>query len=294
MALPGAPFTASALLLAILPEPGRLEAAFAVVRDAWGVRHSGMDAAVLFFLVLLRFVAITQLCPFLGGRLVPGAVKIGLAMVLAWFATPWLSQSVATPLKMSGSGFFLAAFHEIGIGLLIGFGSSLVFFAAAMGGEFLDTVRGTLTANLLVPQLQIQTTLLGDFYFQLFVVLYLLAGGHLFFLSAVMDSLQVFPPMGAMPAAALVNATFLKMAVALFGIMVKVVAPAILVLVMVDVVLGVANRMAPQLDVFFVGLGVKPALGLLVVALSLHALLGAAPEIFREFQAWLDSWMRHV
>jgi len=280
------------LLLAILPEPGRLEAAFAVVRDAWGVRHSGMDAGVLFFLVLLRFVAITQLCPFLGGRLVPGPVKIGLAMVLAWFATPWLSGHLESPLRMTGGGFLLAALHEIAIGALIGFGSSLVFFAAAMGGEFLDTVRGTLTANLLVPQLQVQTTLLGDFYFQLFVVLYLLGGGHLFFLSAVMDSLQIFPPTGEMPAVALVNASFLKMAVALFGIMVKIVAPAILVLLMVDIVLGVANRMAPQLDVFFVGLGIKPALGLLVVALSLHALLGASPEIFREFQAWLASWMK--
>ncbi len=281
------------LLLAILPEPGRLEAAFGVVRDAWGVRHSGMDAAALFFLVLLRFFAITQLCPFLGGRLVPGSVKIGLAMVLAWFATPWLSHHAQTPLAMNGARLWMAALHELGMGALIGFGSSLVFFAASMGGEFLDTVRGTLTANLMVPQLQVQTTLLGDFYFQLFVVLYLLAGGHLFFLSAVFDSLQIFPPTGAFPAGAAVHASFLKMAVGLFGIMVKVVAPALLVLVMVDVVLGVANRMAPQLDVFFIGLGLKPALGLLVVALSLHALLGAAPEVFRDFQIWLASWMRH-
>jgi flagellar biosynthetic protein FliR len=284
---------AAPLLLAILPEPGRLEAAFQAVRDAWGVRHSGMDAAALFFLVLLRFVVIAQLCPFLGGRLVPGTVKIGLAMVLAWFATPWLSEYFDVPLRMNASRFFLAGLHELAMGFLIGFGSSLVFFAAGMGGEFLDTVRGTLTANLLVPQLQVQTTLLGDFYFQLFVVLYLLGGGHLFFLSALMDSLQLFPPTGALPAAASVNASFLQMGLGLFGIMVKVVAPAILVLLMVDVVLGVANRMAPQLDVFFVGLGMKPALGLLVVALSLHALLGAAPEVFREFQAWFASWLRH-
>jgi flagellar biosynthesis protein FliR len=284
---------AAPLFLAILPEPGRLEAAFASVREVWGVRHSAMDAGALFFLVLLRLVAIAQLCPFLGGRLVPGTVKMGFAMVLAWFVTPWLSEYYDVPLRMNASRFFLAGLHELAMGLLIGFGSSLVFFAASMGGEFLDTVRGTLTANLLVPQLQVQTTLLGDFYFQLFVVLYLLGGGHLFFLSAVMDSLQLFPPTGALPAAAAVNASFLQMTVGLFGIMVKVVAPAILVLLMVDVVLGVANRMAPQLDVFFVGLGLKPALGLLVVALSLHALLGAAPEVFREFQTWLASWLRH-
>jgi flagellar biosynthetic protein FliR len=282
-----------ALLLDVLPDPSRLESAFASVRDDWGVRHGAMDTAALFFLILLRWAAITQLCPFLGGRLVPMPVKIGLAMLMAWFSTPWLSHQLPVPLNMGPLRWWFAAVHEIGLGLLIGFGSSLVFLAASMGGEFLDTARGTLTANMLVPQLQIQTTLLGDFYFQLFVVLYLLAGGHIFFLSAVLDSFQLFPPMGAFPAAALVNVSFLKMAVTMFGIMVKVVAPAILVLVMVDVVLGVANRMAPQLDVFFIGLGLKPLVGLIVVALSLHALLGAAPDIFQAFHAWVLSWLGH-
>jgi flagellar biosynthesis protein FliR len=280
-------------LLAILPEPSQVDAAFSTVAAAWGVRHSGMDAAAIFFLALLRWVTIAQLCPFLGGKLVPATVKIGLSMVLAWFVTPSLSAALPVPLRLGQLRFFFAALHEIGIGLLLGFGASLVFLAATMGGEFLDTTRGTLTANVLVPQLQIQTTLLGDFYFQLFVVLYLLAGGHIFFLSAVIDSFQLFPPTGAFPAAALVNASFVKMAVSMFGIMVKVVAPAILVLVMTDVVLGVANRMAPQLDVFFIGLGLKPLVGLVVVALSLHALLGAAPEIFKAFHVWMLSWLGH-
>jgi len=282
-----------ALLLDILPDASRLESAFASVRDEWGVRHGAMDTAALFFLILLRWAAITQLCPFLGGRLVPGPVKIGLAMLMAWFSTPWLSHQLPVPLNMGPLRWWFAAIHEIGLGLLIGFGSSLVFLAASMGGEFLDTARGTLTANILVPQLQIQTSLLGDLYFQLFIVLYLLGGGHIFFLSAVLDSFQLFPPTGAFPAAALVNVSFLKMAVTMFGIMVKVVAPAILVLVMVDVVLGVANRMAPQLDVFFIGLGLKPLVGLIVVILSLHALLGAAPEIFQAFHVWVLSWLGH-
>jgi len=282
------------LLLDIVPDPGRLESAFAVMREQWGVRHGGMDTAALFFLVLLRWVAITQLCPFLGGRLVPMPVKIGLAMLMAWFSTPWLSYQLPVPLHIAPLRWWFAMVHEIGMGLLIGFGSSLVFLGASMGGEFLDTARGTLTANVLVPQLQVQTSLLGDLYFQLFIVLYLLGGGHIFFLSAVLDSFQLFPPLGGFPGALLVNASFVTMAITMFGIMVKVVAPAILVLVMTDVVLAVANRMAPQLDVFFVGLGLKPLVGLIVVALSLHALLGATPEIFRAFHVWLASWMRHV
>jgi len=281
------------VLGAILPEPDRLEAAFAALREPWGVRHGALDAAALLMLALLRWVAVVQLCPFLGGRLVPGTVKMGLAVVMAWFTAPWLSQQLPVPLALAPMSLWLAGLHEIGIGLLIGFGSSLVFLAAAMAGEFLDATRGALAANVLVPQLQIQTSVLGDFYFQLFIVIYLLAGGHLFFLSAVMDSYRLFPPTGGMPELGLVHASFLKMALTMFGIMVKVVAPAIVVLIMVDVVLGVANRMAPQMEVYFMGLGAKPALGLLLVALSLYALATTSREAFQAFHAWLLSWLRH-
>jgi type III secretory pathway component EscT len=277
----------------LLPAPDQLEAFFAPLREPWGVRHAAGDAASLLLLVLLRWVAIVQVSPFLGGRLVPGTVKIGLALVFSWFTVPALSQQLPVPLTMGPLRFSLAAVHEVALGLLIGFGSSLVFFAAGMGGQFLDSARGTLTATVLVPQLQVQSSLLGDLYLQLFVVLYLLAGGHLFFLSAVMDSYRFFPPGGALPAAALLHASFLKMALAMFVLMVKVVAPALVVLLLADLVLGVANRVASQMDVFFLGLALKPAVGLLVVALSFYALAGVSREAFVGFHAWLLSWLRH-
>ena len=277
----------------LLPAPDQLEAFFAPLREPWGVRHGAMDAASLLLLALLRWVAIVQVSPFLGGRLVPGSVKIGLALVFAWFTVPSLSQQLPVPLAMGPLRFWLSALHEVAMGLLLGFGSSLVFFAAGMGGQFLDSARGTLTATVLVPQLQVQSSLLGDLYFQLFVVLYVLAGGHLFFLSAVVDSYRLFPPGGALPAAVLVHASFLKMALAMFVLMVKVVAPALVVLLLADIVLGVANRVASQMDVFFLGLALKPAVGLLVVALSFYALAGVSREAFVGFHAWLLSWLRH-
>jgi type III secretory pathway component EscT len=277
----------------VLPAPDQLEAFFAPLRASWGVRHGAKDSATLLLLALLRWIAIVQICPFLGGRLVPGEVKTGLALVFAWFTTPWLSQQLPVPLGLGPMRFWLAALHEIAMGLLLGFGASLVFFAAGMGGQFLDSARGTLTASILVPQFQIQTSLLGDLYLQLFVVLYVVAGGHIFFISAVMDSYHLFPPTGALPGAALLHASFLKMMLAIFVLMVKVVAPAVVVLLVSDVVLGVANRAASQMDVFFLGLALKPAVAVLVAALSLYSLAGVSREAFQGYHAWLLSWLRH-
>ncbi len=87
------------------------------------------------------------------------------------------------------------------------------------------------------------------------------------------------------------NESFLAMTVTCFGVMLKVAAPAVVVLLFADVVLGLANRVAPQMEVFFLGLGLKPAVGVLVVALSLYALPGPTREAFAGFHAWLLGWL---
>ena len=86
----------------LLPAPDQLEAFFAPLREPWGVRHGAMDAATLLLLALLRWVAIVQVCPFLGGRLVPGTVKIGLALLFGWFTVPAGLQILYHPARLAG------------------------------------------------------------------------------------------------------------------------------------------------------------------------------------------------
>jgi len=47
------------------------------------------------------------------------------------------------------------------------------------------------------------------------------------------------------------------------------------------------------MDVFFLGLALKPTVALLVVALSLYALAGLSREAFVSFHGWLLTWLRH-
>ena len=56
---------------------------WAPFRDWLGLRHGVSDALQLFALGFARWAPVTSLTPFLGGRLVPATVRIGLAFVLA-------------------------------------------------------------------------------------------------------------------------------------------------------------------------------------------------------------------
>lgn len=266
---------------------GGLEAFAGPLLQAVGVRHGPADAVQLLTLSLARWLPLLSLCPFLGGRLVPAPVRMGLGLLLALFVLPRLSTDAPLPLDYSTLVWWTLLLREAFLGVVLGLASGLVFWGADIAGRFIDTARGTTTANALIPQLQVQTSLLGDFYFQLFLVLFLLAGGGRLFLATVFDSYLVIP--ATTPGLSLegIAPSFIAATGRCFVIALKLMAPALVVLMLLDLVLGVANRMAPQLDVFFLSLSLKSAVGALVAGLSLYYLSGIAPGIFRAEQRWI-------
>jgi flagellar biosynthetic protein FliR len=262
---------------------------FAPFRDWLHLRHDVNDTLQLFALAFARWVPVFSMVPFIGGRLVPGSVRMGLAVFMSLWVLPGLSATTKVPMDLSVVAFWVLLLKEILVGLVLAFAGGLVFWAAEMGGKFIDNVRGTTTANLLIPQVSTQSSLLGDFYFQLFVVLYVLAGGHRLFLSAVFQSYEAIPPLEPRVGTAGLAEGTIAATADLWVVALKITAPALIVLMLMDLMLGVANRMAPQLDVFFISLSLKASVGSLVVALSLYYLLGMTPELFKRQQGWTHT-----
>lgn len=267
---------------------GTLEQFYRPFGDAMGIHHGLMDTINLFSLGLARWGPTITLSPFLGGRLVPTPIKMGLTLMFAAWLTPALSQSVPTPLNISYVMWWVLLLKEAFIGIVLGVASGLVFWAAEMGGQFLDNVRGTTTANVLIPQVSVQSSLLGDFYFQFFIVTYVMLGGHRIFLSGVFDSYRLIPPLDVHLNLSGLAGSFIGETGLMFSMLIKIIGPALVVVMMLDIMLGVANRMAPQLDVFFISLSLKATLAALMIGLSMFYLGDILPGLFRPHHQWLD------
>lgn len=274
--------------------PADLDGFLAPIAESLGLRHGPLDSIQLLTLGFARWAPVFALSPFLGGKLVPNPIKVGSAILFAIVVLPWQSRIAPVPLELSALAWWSLLLREILVGFLLAFAGSLVFWAADMAGQFLDNVRGTTTANLLVPQLQAQSSLLGAFYVQLFVVLYMTAGGHRLFLDAAFGTFELIPPTTLGLSLGDASGAFIAGSARLFAIALQIVAPAMVVLMLMDVILGVANRMAPQLDVFFISLSLKAALGALVAGLALWSLLAYLPDVFREHHRWMVETMQRL
>ncbi|MBI2091717.1 MAG: flagellar biosynthetic protein FliR, partial [Deltaproteobacteria bacterium] len=218
-------------------------------------------------LIWVRILAIVSVIPFLFGKPVPKTVRIGGSMVLAAFAYRYLITASPPPVTEDMIVLSMLYLKEAFIGLVIGFGAALIFYGFEAAGQMIDSQRGMSIARVLIPELGTQSSLAGTFLFQLSVVTYLTVGGHQLFFNAVYGSYQVLPLFefpniagaGLMP----LMDFFIKLSAQVLVLSVQIAAPVIIAILIADIILGVANRIAPQINVWELGFNVKGYLGVL-------------------------------
>lgn len=240
---------------------------------------------VLFGLSFARFISFIIVVPFFGGAVVPSQVKVATAMALVIIVYPALLAELppdGAPLGFGAVGFVGMLAKEVFVGFTLGFVASLVFEAVQVAGRLADLQRGSTMSELFAPQLQERVSELGQFKLQLAIVIFLTTGAHRFFISALVRSFEFIPALkfphiegGWTPAAEFL--TLMTGSVLSIGIQIAV--PIIITLLLTDLFFGLINRVAPQVNVFFLSMPVKMWIGIFVLAVMLPFLI----ERFRDY-----------
>jgi flagellar biosynthetic protein FliR len=233
----------------------------------------------LYVLVLARMVGTCQPLPFFGGQLVPGRIKFGIPLFLALFLYPFVTSGIeyedVPPLDFYYMGLLA---KELFTGFCMGFLASLPFHAVSIGGAFIDTQRGTTFATVVAPLTGGHASLLGSFLNLFFIVLFMGVGGAHMVVEAVGLSYQVVPMLGFPTALGPAESPFVEHALRhtndMYMIGVQLGGPVVVAMFLTDMTLGIVNRAAPNIQVFFLGMGLKACGGLLVLFLTIGYMSG--------------------
>jgi type III secretion protein T len=223
----------------------------------------------LMFLFMGRILPIIALVPFFGGKVLPRPVKVSFAFSLFAIFLPQLITVTKTPMNFN---LLLVIFlvKEIFIGLLLGFFLSIPFIIVQSAGIFIDHQRGGASLMVNDPTIQNQSSPLGTMFNLVLIYLFFMIDGPFIVLDIVSQSYQIIPPDKM-----LTNAFFgenSQVFAKLIGILGNVVilstqlaAPALIMILMTDFFLGIANRLAPQVQITFLGMPLKSLLALTIV-----------------------------
>ncbi|NGX55101.1 MAG: hypothetical protein KR126chlam2_00727 [Chlamydiae bacterium] len=236
---------------------------FFLSRPTWDVWN-------LFLLGMARIVPIIAIAPFLGGKAIPDPVKIGFGIALTPLFLPFLIvHAQSGPLNVDII-FFLLLAKEALIGTLLGILIAMPFYYSQAAGTLIDHQRGSQSLQVTDPATQIQASPTGLLYNNVMIVTFFAIGGPILFFQGVYSSYQVLPADQFVdPALFSLDAplwnTLLKYFTTLITISLQLSAPAVIAILMSDLFLGIANRMAPQVQISFLLWSLKAFIGILIL-----------------------------
>lgn len=237
---------------------------------------------ILLFLFLARMLPIIALSPFFGARVLPHPVKLAFAISLFAIFVPHLL--VVTQSKLSFTPLSLALFaKELFVGYLIGFLISIPFTIVQTAGMLIDHQRGGASLMVNDPTIQNQSSPLGTMFNMVLIYIFFMIDGPFYFIDAINTSYSAIPPDRFFnPQFFDKSSAFSEIAFQLLNnamvLAIQFASPALIAILMTDVFLGIANRLATQVQITFLGLPLKSLLGLTLITIGWKVLINQMAE----------------
>ena len=241
---------------------------------------------IRFVIVLTRLSGIMLAAPFFTGGYMPYHIRV----VFTFFATLALVPALPLgniPSELGLGSIVIILLLEVLFGVVIGFTALCIFAGVQLGGQIIAFNIGFAMINLIDPQTHVNMPIFSFILNYIGLLLFILINGHHFFLLAVYDSFTTLPIGGFVLDGPLVN-QIVGFTASIFVIGIKVAGPIIVVIIVVDVVIGIIGRAAPQIHVLVVGMPLKIIAGFAVMSISLYFM----PRFFESLFLTLSRTIR--
>lgn len=255
--------------------------------DLFGLSEARFETLLL---VLVRVTVMLGLVPFFSGKEIPISVRLGLGFLVTFVAGQTV-PTLAAPLALGP--FIVGIVCQTFIGAVFGYVSFLVFTGIQFAGAILDIQVGFGAVSVLNPTTQQQVTILSEFEVALATLLYLVTDSHHALLAGISGSFTLLPLPWAGIDGMLSTSVVSFFSEALF-IVLRIAAPVAITLFMTSLTLGLMSRVAPQMNVFSVGLPLQMLVGLSMIVITMPLLGAVLPEVFAETPRQLDTVLRHM
>ena len=236
----------------------------------------------IFILILVRVSCFVYIAPFYGMSNVPNQVKIGLSAMIALLVSGFadVSQVEYTGLI----GYAVIVLKEGITGLLIGLAANVCNSIILFAGNIIDMDIGLSMATIFNPETNSDSTISGNFYQKIIILILIASNMHLYILRAIGDSFSVIPIGGTQfnwqHIADTLGTYMCDMGVIGF----RIYLPFFACVMILNCILGIMAKVAPQMNMFAVGMQLKVLVGFAVMFLTVILLPDAADFISDEMK----------
>lgn len=238
------------------------------------------------FLVFCRVGTCLMLMPGISSGRIPLQIRLFLAFAASLALLPAVSGAVVPATEAANAGAYLALIgSEVLVGGLIGLLGRVYFWAL----QFIASASSTMLGFGGVPSVGIEgseaDTAFADLINMSALFLFFVSDLHLQVVRALAASYHAIPMAGFVPARALVNITDTLSAAFLATL--RIGGPFVVYAIVVNIAIGLINKLTPQIPVYFISLPFVLAGGLALAWLVL-------PDFLHLFNDELAAFLRSI
>ncbi len=228
---------------------------------------------MMFALLFARVGAMLMLLPGFSDDAVPGRIRLLIALGMAAGLVGLLGDHARAAIDAGLTGSATLAHMllvELMTGLMLGGVIRLMFLAITIAGALISLQVGLTSALVNDPSAGGQVPILARFISIAALLLCFVMGVHHLWIGALVRSYGVFP-VGEMAPASDFAALALSATTGAMALGLSLAAPLMIYGIIFNTALGLAARLAPQLQIFFIGQPLNILLGIAVTAAILAA-----------------------
>jgi flagellar biosynthetic protein FliR len=224
--------------------------------------EASLSYLAVFGLTLARVGGLVTFAPFFGSGAVPLMLRTFLSLIIAWVLGPVAESSYGT-VPTDPISYTLLLGSELLVGFLIGFVAKIVFAVLEVAGQLMGFQIGFGFIQVVDPQTQVETPFLATFLNLIGIVVFLVMNGHHWLLQAAAESYRV-GGRGLVVSGSLIQ-ELLRSTADMFVIGLKLAAPFMVTLFIIDVLFSILGKTAPQIHILIIGLSAKALVGFVLL-----------------------------
>lgn len=246
---------------------------------------------LLFMFILARVIGCFILMPFFSERSISQMIKLSLAIWVSVILFYTIPKTVLIPQHYLE--LIIAFLNEFMLGLFIGLIARFIFYGIQLAGSIMDMQLGLSVAAAFDPSTGSQETLMSRLMYITAIVIFLLIDGHHLLLTGLFESFKAIPlfsettyPLGLQMLG--------DLGAKMFFIAVTISMPIIIIIFMLDFSLGLLARLAPQVNVFFLGFQIKPMLGTFIFLLMIPTIVSKIAIIMDDLAVQIVNFFHSI
>ncbi|OFZ30482.1 MAG: flagellar biosynthetic protein FliR [Bdellovibrionales bacterium RIFCSPHIGHO2_01_FULL_40_29] len=226
-----------------------------------------------FGLILLRMTAFVMSSAIFSSPTISVAVKVLFSVVLTILVfKPVATNMVIARLSENESQLILMAGTELLIGLVLGFFTRIFFFALSMAGEIVSVSTGLGQAQLFNPMLGSMGNAMEQFYVTVGTLLFFALNGHHMMIQGLVQSFTTSElAMAQFNIQSFAEVVMRTQEFFILGI--KISAPILISMIIVQVGIALLSRAVPQINVLVTSVSIATLLGFGIIFISLPLLV---------------------